>query len=73
MEAATVEKVKKAIDSLTGEQYIVMYLNGVQFGAIDEPPSCYNVDKMDDEVVEISFGEARVYLDSFEIRGMGVE
>ena len=68
MEAATVEKVKEAIDSLTGEQYFVMYLKGVQFGAIDESPSYYNVDKMDDEVVEISFGGERVYIDSFEIR-----
>lgn len=68
MEKATVEKVRAAIDSLTGEQYFVMYLNGVQLGAIDELPSCYNVEKMDDKVVEISFGEVRVYLDSFEIR-----
>lgn len=65
---AKITTIKKAIKSLTNEQYIVLYLNGTSFGVIDEPLEDYEVDKIDDEVLELSTGYFRLYFNEFEIK-----
>ena len=68
MEKATAEKVKAAIESLTGEQTLVLYLKGTQFGTINRCPHWYDVEKIDTDVVELSTNSVTIYFDEFEIR-----
>lgn len=65
---AKITAIKKAIKSLTSEQYILLYLNGTPFGTIDEPLEDYEIDKMDDEVLELATSYFRLYFDEFEIK-----